>query len=188
MLILAASVAVVAAVVVGVAQSGGGDDDALAPLSAQAVRERTAGAPPRLAAVHAQGNRLLEGSTRALEARIAKLRGLPVVVNVWGSWCTPCRAEFPIFQRVSVDLADRVAFLGVATTDPVDDAAAFLHKVPVPYPSYLDFKGAVGEHFGLLGTPSTIFYDRRGRPTLHQGEYTSTTELEADIGRYALRG
>ena len=185
--LIAVAVLVVAAiVVVGLLQSDGGSKSSLTPLTAAQVEQRVAGAPAELAAVHAQGNQLLGGGKNALDARIEALRGHPIVVNVWGSWCTPCRDEFPIFQRVAVEHAATVAFLGIDTLDAATKARRFLAKVPVPFPSYQDLKGAIAKSYGLLATPSTIFYDRGGRPFLHQGPYHSKADLEADIRKYAL--
>jgi cytochrome c biogenesis protein CcmG/thiol:disulfide interchange protein DsbE len=186
-LIVLATIAVAAVVIVGLTQTSGGRTSAPKPLTAQEVRAGVAGAPAPLAAVHAEGDRLLGGGRKALVARIAALRGYPVVVNVWGSWCAPCRAEFPVFQRVAVRQARRVAFLGVATVDQKVNAARFLATVPVPYPSFLDFQGTIAkDHYGLLATPSTVFYDARGRQvTTHQGPYATAADLEADIRRYA---
>jgi cytochrome c biogenesis protein CcmG/thiol:disulfide interchange protein DsbE len=185
-LLIVAALTLAAVVAVGLAQSGGGGSDEPAALSAAQVRERTAGAPAALAAVHRQGNALLRGGEAALQARVRALRGYPVVVNVWGSWCVPCRAEMPILQRVSVEQADKVAFLGIATQDAPEKAARFLETVPLPYPSYLDFDGALAKGLGLIGTPSTVFYDARGRQAfLHQGQYETAADLEADIAKYA---
>ena len=66
------------------------------------------------------------------------LRGYPVVVNVWASWCGPCRFEFPHFQRAAAAYGKRVAFLGIDSQDSDDAAATFLREEPVPYPSYTD--------------------------------------------------
>ena len=97
-----------------------------------------AGSPPPLAALHRQGNELLGGGQDAYEKRIAALRGYPVVVNVWASWCGPCRFEFPTLQRLSAKYGKQVAFLGVDSEDSDDAARTFLAEAPVPYPSYTD--------------------------------------------------
>ena len=179
--------AVVAAAVVGVLQSGGTEHHGGPGLSAAAfareTRTKLAGAPAPRAAVHHQSNTLPPG--KGFDARLRALRGHPVVVNVWGAWCTPCRAELPVFQAASLKLGRSVAFLGLDTRDPPEDAASFLRKVPVAYPSYQDLDGSRARRYGLLGTPSTIFYDRAGRQRLHQGAYDTVAELEQDIRRYA---
>ena len=99
------------------------------------VSAELAGSPPPLAAVHAQASRLL-GSEPALAARLRALRGYPVVINAWASWCVPCQAEFPLFASAAVRYGRQVAFLGADTSDSSGDAMAFLAKHPVSYPSY----------------------------------------------------
>jgi thiol-disulfide isomerase/thioredoxin len=154
--------------------------------SAAETHSKLAGSPPPLRAVHDQANRLLGGGKSALNARVAALRGYPIVMNFWGSWCGPCRDEFPIFQRVALDLGRRVAFLGVDVQDAAAPAAKFLGQVPVSYPSYTDPQKDIAAGFGLIGTPSTAFYDRRGKRTfLHQGPYENAADLQSDIRRYA---
>jgi thiol-disulfide isomerase/thioredoxin len=185
--LIALGVLVVAAiVVVGLLQSDSGSKSSLKPLTAEQVEQGIAGAPAPLAAVHAQRNRLLGGGQKALDARIKVLRGHPIVVNVWGSWCAPCRDEFPIFQHVAVEQAAKVAFLGIDTLDSADGAKRFLTKVPVPFPSYQDLKGAIANDYGLPGTPSTIFYNAEGATFVHAGVYHSKADLEADLRKHAL--
>lgn len=185
-LIILATVVVAAALVIGIVQSGGtGDETGGSVPSAAATDRALAGAPPALAAIHREANRLLDAGGFA--ERLRALKGFPVVVNVWGSWCVPCRQEFPVFERVSVKLGKRVAFLGVATQDAEENAAAFLKNHPVAFPSFLDFDGAIArQDIGSIGTPSTLFIDARGkRAFLHQGPYYKDAELERDIERYA---
>lgn len=149
-----------------------------------------AGSPPPLAALHEQANELLPGGVEAYEQRIAALQGYPVVVNVWASWCGPCRYEFPTLQKLSARYGKRVAFLGVDSEDDDDAAATFLEEEPVPYPSYTDpDKEILDSLGGRGGLPDTAFYDRGGELVyLKQGPYTEDAELEADLRRYALGG
>jgi thiol-disulfide isomerase/thioredoxin len=110
------------------------------------------------------------------------------VVNVWASWCGPCRFEFPTLQKLSAQYGKRVAFLGVNSQDSNDTAKTFLREAPVPYPSYTDPDQAIAEQIGAgLGLPDTAYYDRNGKLVyLKQGPYTSHGELRADVRRYAL--
>jgi cytochrome c biogenesis protein CcmG, thiol:disulfide interchange protein DsbE len=146
-----------------------------------------AGAPAPLAALYKQGNELLPGGTDAYEKRIAQLRGHPIVVNVWASWCVPCRQEFPTLQKLSAHYGKRIAFLGVNSEDSDDAAATFLREAPVPYPSYSDPDKDIYDLIGARGFPNTAFYDRTGKLVfLKFGPYTEHADLEADIRHYAL--
>jgi cytochrome c biogenesis protein CcmG, thiol:disulfide interchange protein DsbE len=175
-------------VVLAAALLGGcGDDpDSAAPPRAEAKR-LLAGAPPPLASLHAQANELLPGGAPAFERRLRELRGHPIVVNKWASWCPPCRAEFPFFQRLSVELGREVAFIGVDSQDNAEDAREFLGDFPVSFPSYEDPEQEVARVFkGHVNFPTTAFYDRTGKLTfIHQGGYESEARLREDIERYA---
>jgi thiol-disulfide isomerase/thioredoxin len=111
-------------------------------------------------------------------------------VNAWASWCGPCKLEFPVFQRVSTRLGKEVAFLGLDVADNRGDAAAFLKKVPVPYPHLEDADSRIVQSAGAPGgLPATIFYDERGRRAfIHQGGYTSEADLLEDVERYTGTG
>jgi cytochrome c biogenesis protein CcmG, thiol:disulfide interchange protein DsbE len=148
-----------------------------------------AGAPAPLAALHRQANDLLPGGIDAYEKRIAALRGYPIVVNVWASWCGPCRFEFPTFQRLSARYGRRVAFIGVDSLDSEDAAATFLRDNPVPYPSYSDPDEEIANELETIGYPATVFYDRDGELVyLDHKPYFEDAELRADIEQYALAG
>jgi cytochrome c biogenesis protein CcmG, thiol:disulfide interchange protein DsbE len=190
-LIAVGAAALVAVLAIGLSQAGGGGSGtpkSAAPSASKAARE-LAGAPAPLAKLHAQGGQLLPGGPDAYKARIASLKGYPVVVNKWASWCGPCRAEFPDFQKASVKYGKRVAFLGVDGNDNRDDAKKFLTQYPVPYPSYEDGDNRIAQVFnGVIAFPTTVFYDRSGKLAfLHNGQYLSRGKLERDIQRYALR-
>jgi thiol-disulfide isomerase/thioredoxin len=173
-----------ALLVAGCGAEKGGDYGGEHPDYATAL----AGSPAPLAALHRQGNELLSGGAEAFQRRIASLEGYPVVVNVWASWCGPCRFEFPTLQRLSAKYGKRVAFLGVDSQDSDDAAKTFLEEAPVPYPSYTDPDSDIkAEELGARGLPGTAFYDREGELVyLRQGPYSDPGELRADIERYAL--
>jgi cytochrome c biogenesis protein CcmG/thiol:disulfide interchange protein DsbE len=170
---------------VGCGGSGEGGSGGSHPNYAKAL----AGAPAPLAALYKQENELLPGGGEAFEKRIAELRGHPIVVNVWASWCVPCREEFPVLQKLSARYGKEVAFLGINSEDSSDAAATFLREEPVPYPSYTDPDKDILESLGGRGLPDTAFYDSSGELIFFkQGPYRDDAELEADVRRYALEG
>lgn len=108
--------------------------------------------------------------------------GQVVVVNVWGSWCAPCRAEAPMLAAAARDLAKQdVAFLGIDSRDPSESAArAFVRRFDIPYPSIYDQQGRTLLAFrGTLNPnaiPSTVIIDREGRVAASVlGEISRTT-------------
>ena len=188
--IVAAVVVLAAVVVVGLKQASTNDagqsTETAAPTLSQA-QSRLSGSPPALAALHAQAAQLLPGGPAALDKRLQALRGYPVVLNIWASWCGPCRQEMPVLQEVSVDRGRKVAFLGVDLKDNIPAAKRLLAQFPVSYPSYGDPDGTVFSDNHLAGVPSTIFYSRSGkRQLVHSGPYLSAADLNSDINRYAL--
>ena len=144
--------------------------------------------PAALGALHAQASEILPGGERALHARLAALRGYPLVINKWASWCVPCQGERAAFQHASVALGRSVAFLGIDSGDTsLADGRAFLRSFPVGYPSYYDQSGQLGTEVSDSSfTPVTVFYDRAGHQYIHQGPYPSAAKLELDVRRYAL--
>jgi cytochrome c biogenesis protein CcmG, thiol:disulfide interchange protein DsbE len=158
-----------------------------APTPAEAAKA-LAGSPPPLAALHRQASELLGGGTAAFRARLGALRGYPVVVSKWASWCGPCQYEFPFFARVAVRLGRRVAFVGLNSGDARGPARAFLARHWVPYPSYVDPHERIARTIEAPSNyPITVFFDRRGRIAyVHQGEYRDEAALAGDVARYAL--
>jgi thiol-disulfide isomerase/thioredoxin len=165
--------------------SGAGNPDS--KLSADEATAPLKNAPPQLAAIRAQANQILDGGDAAFEARLAALKGTPVVVNKWASWCGPCRLEFPYFQSQAEQRGAEVAFLGDFGNDSVDAGDTFLSELPLPYPSYDDPEQAIADLLEApQNFPATAFYDRSGELVFtHQGQYRDEQELAADIARYA---
>jgi cytochrome c biogenesis protein CcmG/thiol:disulfide interchange protein DsbE len=182
-----AALIVAAAVVLGLTQTGG-QKKAPDRLSLAQMRQALQGAPAPLAAVYSKGNTVVGGSTKAFQRQVDALRGHPVVVNKWASWCGPCRTEFPIFQHAATTFGKRVAFLGINANDHDAAARRFLRSEALPYPSFSDGNLAISGRLGIVSIfPTTVFLDSSGkRQYIHQGYYTSTDALAADIRRYAL--
>ena len=185
-LITLGAVALVAVVALGLSQASGGQEDpppAPERFDLAAAQRELAGAPEPFAALHARANRLEDSGFRE---KLRELRGHPVVINKWASWCGPCRAEFPVFQRVATRLGKEVAFLGLNAGDNRGDAAKFLQRFPVPFPSYTDPSEKLARTVGAQAYfPQTVFIDAAGERYVHQGQYRTEADLVADIDRYA---
>ena len=185
LLLAALAVAIVAVVTVGVLQSSQNRSNATGP-SAEELRTLLAGSPAPLARLHDRPNTLL--GAHSLDAELAAVKGYPVVVNKWASWCGSCRTEFPTFQAVSAKLGKRVAFIGLDTGDGGGGTPQrFLRDFPLSYPSVSDPDRKVAQKLGIdQSWPTTVFYDRSGKQVYaHQGPYLTAADLEADIRRYA---
>ena len=189
-LIALGGLAVLALLAVGLVQLTGSSPTPAAPsgLTVAQMQARLAGSPAPLAALHAQAGELLGGDGRALRARLAALRGRPLVINKWASWCEPCREESGAFQRAAVSLGREVAFIGLDSGDTSrSEALRFLRAFPQSYPSYYDHSGQLGVAITDSSfTPVTVFYNRAGKRYIRQGPYLSVAKLEHDIRLYAL--
>jgi thiol-disulfide isomerase/thioredoxin len=99
---------------------------------------------------------------------LARLRGKPVVVVVWGSWCTPCRAEAPDVVAAQKRLGGGARFVGINIRDAsADQAAGFVRSFDIPYPSFFSPDGEALLAFpGTLGPrtiPAFVVLDAQGR-------------------------
>ncbi|MBL8494887.1 MAG: TlpA family protein disulfide reductase [Rhodocyclaceae bacterium] len=96
--------------------------------------------------------------------RLAEFRGRPLVVNVWASWCGPCRAEMPSLERLSRNGAERVRVIGVSTDDDPNLAREFLLRTGVSFPNFQDLDQKLErEVFGAAAIPLTLVVDADGR-------------------------
>jgi cytochrome c biogenesis protein CcmG/thiol:disulfide interchange protein DsbE len=177
-----------AALLAGCSSQGSGGSGAKSAAPSAAAQARAfRGSPAPLAALHTRHNQILDGGPDAFKARLARLKGHPVVVNKWASWCGPCRAEFPVMQQMSVRLGRKVAFVGVDSDElSKADGASFLKRFPLSYPSYWDKDQKIAQVFNAgQGMPITAFYDTTGKLSyVHSGPYLSQSKLTADIHRY----
>jgi cytochrome c biogenesis protein CcmG, thiol:disulfide interchange protein DsbE len=178
----------IAAVVYALASREESDDPGAANPESAATdyRAALADAPRPLADLYANGDALLDGGVAAFESQLAELRGYPVVVNKWASWCGPCRHEFPFFQSQAAERGTEVAFVGVDSGDSPEAAATFLEELPLPYPSFNDPDQEIARSFDAREFPATAFYDSDGRLVYTRlGGYATEDELAADIERHS---
>jgi cytochrome c biogenesis protein CcmG/thiol:disulfide interchange protein DsbE len=116
--------------------------------------------------------------------RLADLRGRPVIVNFWASWCAPCVEEFPLLQRAVKDHAtDGLAIVGIVVQDRSEAARAFMQRMDATWPAAMDPNGDVARAYGLYAPPESFFIDRDGTIASHQfGQLTQadlTRQLQA---------
>jgi thiol-disulfide isomerase/thioredoxin len=113
---------------------------------------------------------------------VHELRGWPVVLNFWASWCVPCKAEAPRLVASARKHVGEVVFLGVDVQDFESDARRFLERYETDYVSVRDSGDSTYSAYGLTGIPETYFLDRIGRVASHSAGEISAAELEAGIG------
>jgi thiol-disulfide isomerase/thioredoxin len=96
------------------------------------------------------------------EELLGQVRGTPLVVNFWASWCDPCEEEMPMLAEAARTHGDRIQFLGVDILDTREPARAFIARFEVPYPNVLDPMGETRNAVGSIGQPVTVFYAADG--------------------------
>lgn len=108
---------------------------------------------------------------------LAALRGKPVVLNFWASWCVPCQSEAPVLSAAAKTYASQgVVFIGIAFQTSESDGKAFLKQHDITYPSGLDPSGDILTNYGITGLPQTVLIDRSGTIVRHfTGQITAAT-------------
>ena len=117
------------------------------------------------------------------QVSLSDLRGRPVVLNVWASWCGPCEDEAPVLEGLWRRYRDRgVLVLGLDTQDLSSKARAFARRHGLTFPSLRDGDGDARRRFGTTGVPETFLIDREGRIALHiTGPIASEEQLAGPI-------
>ena len=96
--------------------------------------------------------------------KLSELRGKPLLINVWASWCGPCRAEMGSLERLSRRYGGKqFNIIGISTDDDAEAAAAFIMKAQITFDNYLDNKLALENMLGASAIPLTVLVDAKGR-------------------------
>jgi len=186
---IVAAVGLIAVLVIGLTQAGGSDGGtgvAAKRFDVEAAKRKLAGAPAPLAALYGEADQLLGGGRKAFDVSLAQLRGHPVVINKWASWCGPCRTEFPILQQIATERGKEIAFVGLNARDKRPAAERFIARYPAPYPSYEDPDETIARELKAPSNfPVTLFVDADGKTVYtHQGGFRSAAELSAAIDEH----
>lgn len=147
-------------------------------LSTQPEQDETEGNSPQMApditVYDAQGKAV----------KLSDMRGKPVVLNLWASWCSPCKQEMPGFQSACEKYDGQVQFMMVNLTgqDKREDAKAFLDQTGYTFPVYFDTDDSAAMNYSTGSIPTTIFIDKDGYLVTYAIGAISEAVLEQGIG------
>lgn len=94
---------------------------------------------------------------------LASLKGEPLFVDVWASWCVPCREEAPMLARLAREQGNDVRFIGIDTQDTRGEGRAFVRRYRLDFPHLFDPKSTLATKLGVSGIPTMFLVDREGR-------------------------
>lgn len=114
---------------------------------------------------------------------VASLRGKPVVLNFWATWCAPCYEEHPVLVENAVRIGPQVQFVGVVFNDTEDKINAFLRQRGSAYPTLLDEQGKTAIAYGVGGVPETYFINRKGVIVAKFAGPMTTEVLQANVAK-----
>jgi thiol-disulfide isomerase/thioredoxin len=143
-------------------------------------------APGFSAPVVANGEALAEaGGTAPARLELSSLRGRPVVLDFWATWCGPCQAESPIVNTIAQRYKDRgLAVIGVNTSDVDGLAAAFVRKKGLGFPIVYDENNTIAHQYGVTNLPTLIVVSKTGKIVAVRHGVTSDSDLDAIVRRY----
>ena len=120
----------------------------------------------------------LSAAVRRGQVTVADLRGRPTIVNVFASWCGPCKDEAPLFSAAARRYAGRIQFVGLDYHDFASDGRALLRKYGSVYAALHDGDGHVSDRWGVTGVPETYVLDPSGHIVRHAPGAVGKRELQ----------
>ena len=129
----------------------------------------------------ATADALPQMDTEMFSTMLAQQHGTPVVVNIWASWCPPCKAEAPDLAAAARRHGDGVQFIGVDTQDDRGGGTDFIARYGLPYPSVFDPTNEIALSYGLYSPPATLFFDANGALVRTVPGQISAEDLERGI-------
>lgn len=111
----------------------------------------------------------------------------PLVVNVWASWCVPCRSEAPLLRGAHAEFGDRIRFVGIDVRDTQAEGVAFMSEFGIAYENYFDPEGAIPAALGGFGVPLTYFFDAGGELVFFQSGVIDERTLALQIDELLAR-
>jgi len=114
---------------------------------------------------------------------VARLRGKPVILNFWATWCVPCYQEHPVLVENAQRIGSNVQFVGVVFNDSEDKINAFLKQRGSAYPTLLDEQGKTAIAYGVGGVPETYFINPKGVIVAKFAGPMTTEVLQANLSK-----
>ena len=116
---------------------------------------------------------------------LGRAPGVPMVLNLWGSWCPPCREEMPVLQQFADVAGEQVRMVGLISKDGLPQATSFAEDAGVTFPSAFDGEGELMAELGLNALPFTYFVDAEGALVhTEAGPVSSLEELQALVAEH----
>lgn len=113
--------------------------------------------------------------------RLSNLRGKPVLLDFWASWCGPCRMQAPIVDQIAREYGDRLHVVGVDTGDALEPARVFAKQAKLSYPSVFDPDGAAAKSYAVSTLPTLVLIDKEGKVRMVRSSVMQRDALKAAI-------